>query len=140
MNKVINLVVSIVLALSGLTMVYYGQDAYSAATDALVAENIVTAEDAEIPGVVVDDIKTAVAQADVIQHHVLERNGGKTYAEMDRDDPNRESYTKAVVLRTALFSGAQAIGLSLLAIGNGLLWLLLGAAGIVKDVLDRRTA
>ena len=53
-------------------------------------ENITVAEDAAfLQGAPVADPLTAWAQAEVIQKHALELTGGKTYAELDQDDPLR---------------------------------------------------
>lgn len=47
-------------------------------------ENIVTPQDAAIPGKAVRGPFTLKAQADVIRMHTLRATGGKTYAEMPR--------------------------------------------------------
>jgi hypothetical protein len=50
----------------------------------------------------------AKAQADAIKAHMLKTTGGKTYAELSRDDPNRATYLNSVTLRTALMESYLA--------------------------------
>lgn len=137
LNK-LKLVVGIVLMMVGLVTAFYSFDAYQEATAELASENIVTPDDASIPGVPVNDIKTAVSQAEIIQEHILERTEGKTYAEMDREDPNRESYTRAVVLRTSLFSAALALGLAQLGLVLGAVAFLVGGVFAAEGYVATR--
>ena len=44
------------------------------------------------------------AQADVIGLHALGITDGRTFAEMDREDPLRPVYLQSVTLRTSLMS------------------------------------
>lgn len=46
--------------------------------------------------------------ADVIAYHVAGMTDGKTYAEMDRKDPTRDTVAKAAALRTSLLSAYGA--------------------------------
>ena len=66
----------------------------------LADENITVSEDAErFVGDPVDGPLTAYAEADVIEKHALEASGGLTYAELDREDPVRETVMNASFLR-----------------------------------------
>jgi hypothetical protein len=67
----------------------------------------------------------------VIWKHVLEQTGGKTYAELDRDDPLRATYLQSVTLRTALMESYLAFKVADLVMGIGLIVALLGASQIV---------
>jgi hypothetical protein len=105
--------------------------AHNDVRDALSAEKIVTAEDADIPLAPVTGPAEAKAQADAIQRHILNITGGKTYAEMDRTDPNRATYLQAVTLRTALMESYLAFKVADLVQGVGIIVAMLGASQIV---------
>src|SRR3970040_1082425 len=89
-----------VFVAAGVYMVSEGLSAKDQVHDTLVAERITTAEDASIPKAAVDDASTAQAQSDVIKTHVMETTEGKTYSELDREDPLRATHLTAVSLRT----------------------------------------
>jgi hypothetical protein len=74
--------------------------------------------------------------ADIIAHHALEATGGKTYAELDREDPLRATAQSASFLRASLFTSVVAFGVAAFAMGVGLLSILIGL-GIGS--LDKRT-
>ena len=76
-------------------------------------------------GETIDGPVTAWAQADVIDTHALEATGGKTYAEMDREDPARATAMDGALLRGALFTSVLAFGVSFMAGGVGLTLILL---------------
>jgi hypothetical protein len=120
-----------VLAGAGLFMVNEGRAAYSEVRDTLAAERIVTAEDAEIPLAPVTGPAEAKAQAEVIRKHVLATTGGKTYAELERTDPNRAVYLNSVTLRTALMQSYMAFKIADLVQGVGVLVALLGLSHVV---------
>jgi ABC-type antimicrobial peptide transport system permease subunit len=65
-------------------------------------ENIVTPADASIPNTPVRGPLTLKAQADTMRKHALERSGGLTYAEMTRDNENRDIWITVTALTTAL--------------------------------------
>lgn len=121
----------IVLFGAGLFMVSEGRAARDDVRDTLAAERIVTAEDAGIPLAPVTGPEEAKAQADVIFKHIMERTGGKTYAELDREDPLRTTYLQSVTLRTALMESYLAFKVSDLVVGMGLIVALLGASHAV---------
>ena len=77
-------VAGLVFVGSGIYMIAEGNEAKDEVQDALVAENIVTSEDASIPNVLADDADTAKAQSEAIKQHTLELTGGETYATIDR--------------------------------------------------------
>lgn len=118
-------------AAAGLYTVGRGFDARAEVRAQLLAENITTPEDAAIPNVRVADHVTAHAQADVIQKHLFEITDGKTYAQLDRDDPRRETAFQAAMLRTSLMSAALAWHTADLAIGVGAF---IGAVGLLLIV------
>jgi hypothetical protein len=116
---------------AGAYMVSEGLSAKDQVHDTLVAERITTAEDASIPNAAVDDAATAESQANVIKTHTLESTEGKTYAEMDREDPQRALYLNSVSLRTALNLAVMGFRLSDLVIGMGAFIIVVGATNLL---------
>ena len=125
------LVLGVVFVASGVYMMTEGQNAKNEVRDAIVAENIITAEDASIPNVQVNSAATAKAQADVIEEHSLAITGGLTYAELDRDDPLRETAFTAANLRTSLNLVVMGFKVSDLVIGMGAFMIAIGATFVV---------
>ncbi len=120
------LVLGAVFIGAGVYMVVEGRDAKNEVRDAILRENITTSQDARIPNVQVDDATTARAQAEVIEKHVSELTGGKTYAELARDDPNRPVVLNSVSLRTALNQAVMGFKVSDLVIGLGAFMVVIG--------------
>jgi hypothetical protein len=61
---------------------------------------------------------------------MLKTTNGKTYAEMDRNDPNRAQYLNSVTLRTALMESYMAFKTADLVAGIGIIVILLGGSQI----------
>jgi hypothetical protein len=118
----------VVLVASGAFMVREARLAHNDVRDALAEERIVTPEDAEIPLAPVDSAAEAKAQADVIQKHILTTTEGKTYSELARDDPRRQTYLQAVTLRTALMESYLAFKVADLVQGVGVIVVMLAPA------------
>ncbi len=92
-------------------------------------ERITVSEDAaRFAGEKVDGPLTAYYQADVIEHHALEASGGKTYAELDREDPVRAVVMNGSFLRASLFTSVVSFGIAAMAMGLGVVFVLVGAA------------
>lgn len=138
--SIIAVLLSIVLIGAGAVMLIQGLEARRDVRAALVSEQIVTADDAAIPGVAVDSAATARAQADIIAEHALNLTDGRTFAQMERDDPLRPTYLQAVTLRTSLMTAYMAYKLADLVIGLGALFLLLGIGGGAASALTVRDA
>ena len=118
-----------IVAVVGAIMLVAGGVTWFVVQDQLAAENITVAEDAEyLAGEEVNGPFTAYAQADIINHHALEATGGKTYAELDQDDPTRAVAMNASFLRASLFTSVVAFGVAALVMGLGLLFILVGYA------------
>ena len=64
----------------------------------------------------------------VIEKHSLEASGGKTYAELDREDPVRVTVMNGSFLRASLFTSVLAFGVSAMAMGLGFVQILLGVS------------
>ena len=114
------------LIVVGILFIVMAADAKAQIKAELASEQVMTSADAAIPGVPVTDARTAQAQADVIKAHSHERLG--LYSVMGRDDPNRQTYLNGVTLRNSLGLAVLAFGLSDLALGSGLVILILGLA------------
>jgi hypothetical protein len=123
---------------AGPYMVYRGIDARNEVSAQLKAEHIVTPEDASKPNVAVVDGPTAMVQADIIQKHALESTGGKTYAQMDREDPARATALNASLLRGALMSSSLAWEVANLVIGLGVLVFGLGVILLAVGLVIRK--
>ena len=79
----------------------------------------------------------AYAQANVIAEHANEIGGGKTYAELPQDDPNRQTVMTASFLQASLFTSVLAFGVAAMAVGLGIVFVLIGVALRVRP---RRTS
>ena len=111
------------IALGAIFMVM-GFNAKSDVGEALAREQIVTSKDAPIPGVPVEDARTAKAQQDAIENHTFGRWG--PFSQLKGDDPNRATYISGLTLRTALNLAVIGFGISDLAIGVGAVTIVLG--------------
>ena len=60
--------------------------------------------------------------------HALDATGGKTYAELDREDPARETVMTGSFLRASLFTSVVSFGIVAMAMGLGALFGLIGVA------------
>lgn len=111
----------------GAVFIIAGIATWGAVSSKLAAERITVSGDAPMmAGALVADPISAFIQADVINHHALEATGGKTYAELDREDPLRATAMNGSFLRASLFTSVIAFGVALFAIGIGALSILLG--------------
>jgi len=128
------IVFGVVLIGAGVFMAREGRLAYNDVKDTLAAERIVSAEDAGIPMAPVTGPEEAKAQAEVIKAHMLKTTNGKTYAELDRTDPNRAQYLNSVTLRTALMESYMAFKIADLVSGVGLIVIALGGSQVVLGI------
>lgn len=118
-----------VLIAAGIALVLAGGSTWIMVRSQLVAENITVAEDAAMfAGKQVDGPLDAYYQADIINHHSLDMAGGKTYAELDREDPVRATVMNGSFLRSSLFTSVIAFGVAAFAAGMGVLFALTGLA------------
>ncbi len=113
----------------GALFIIVGIVAWILVTNQLTAENITIPDDAAaFQGQQVTGPLTAYVQADIINHHALDASGGKTYAELDQDDPVRATVMQASFLRASLFTSVVAYGVSLFAAGVGVVLIAFGWA------------
>jgi hypothetical protein len=116
------MVIGIVFAVAGVVT-------YVLVATELAAENIVVSSDAKyFAGQPVNSPWTAYSEAETIAMHALEATDGKTYAELERDDPLRETAMQASFLRASLFTSVVAFGVALLAAVLGVSLFLIGIA------------
>ena len=107
--------ISIVVMVIGALMVIAGAVTYAQVSSTLADERITVSEDACLGGQSVSGPFAAYCEAQIIQTHALEATGGKTYAELDREDPLREVAMNGSFLRASLFTSVLAFGV----IGHG---------------------
>jgi len=119
--------VGILVLIAGVIMIVAGAVTWASVSSHLKDERITVSEDAASQaGKQVAGPLTAYAEAEIIQKHALEATGGKTYAELDREDPLREVAMTGSFLRASLFSSVIAFGVAAMAIGLGVVNVLLG--------------
>lgn len=116
-----------IAVVAGLLFVVAGGATWFTVRNNLAAEQITISEDAVVfAGNLVNGPIDAWIQADVINTHALESSGGKTYAELDREDPVRATMMNASFLRSSLFTSVVAFGVAALTMGTGVVLALLG--------------
>jgi len=118
--------IGIIVIVIGALMILAGIWSFATVSATLNAERITVSEDACLGGRTVVDPLTAYCQAGIIATHALEATGGKTYAELDREDPLRQVAMNGSFLRASLFTSVVAFGVSVMAVGVGLVFILLG--------------
>ena len=116
----------------GVILVIGGIATWIVVSSTLKDQKIVTPEDACLPEQEVAGPFTAYCQAKVIEKHTLESTGGKTYAELDREDPLREVAASSSFLQASLFTSVLAFGVAAMAAGMGVLFVLIGLG--IRDV------
>ena len=129
------MVIGIVFAVAGVVT-------YVLVANELAAENITVSADAEyFAGQEVNSPWTAYSEAETISKHALEATGGKTYAELGRDDPLRDTAMQASFLRASLFTSVVAFGVAALAAVLGLALFLIGISlrGLGRATRDALT-
>jgi hypothetical protein len=88
----------------------------------LADQKIVVSDDAScLAGDEVDGPFSAYCEAMVIDKHALEATGGLRYAELDREDPKRQTAMTASFLQASLFTSVVAFGVAAMAIAVGVL-------------------
>ena len=113
--------------LGGIALIVSGLVAWIAVSVQLRAERITIPPDAPVfAGRTVAGPLTAFTQAATIQRHALEFSDGKTYAELDREDPVLVTLMNASFLRASLFTSVVSFGVAAFAIGVGVLAMIFG--------------
>ena len=121
--------IGIIVAIVGAIFAVAGVVTWIVVDNQLAAEKITVSQDADfLAGQDVTGPVTAYAQAQVINKHALEATGGKTYAELEKDDPARTTAMQASFLRASLFTSVVAFGVAVLAVVLGIVLVLIGWA------------
>ena len=129
---------SIASIILGILMIVGGIATYVVVSQTLSEQKITVSDDACLAGRTVAGPFTAYCEAKVIQAHTLEATGGKTYAELDREDPLREVAATSSFLQASLFTSVVAFGVAAMAVAVGLLFFLIGLG--IRDVERRMPA
>jgi hypothetical protein len=133
--RIVRVLAMLVIA-AGAVMVIGGAATWFTVQSQLADERITVSEDAEwFAGEKIDGPLTAYAEAQVIEKHALEASGGKTYAELEREDPTRQTVMTGSFLRASLFTSVVSFGVAAMAMGIGVL---LAIVGYVLLVLSRQ--
>ena len=120
---------AIVVMVFGMIFAVAGTGTWIAVSANLKAEKITVSEDAAaFGGQTVDTPWEAWAQADIINKHALKASDGKTYSELDKENPVRETMMNGSFLRASLFTSVVAFGVALLVLGLGVVFIITGEA------------
>ena len=117
------------IGLFGLLFIASGTAAYYMAHTQLKAQEITVADDASfLAGDHVDGPFSAYAQAATVEKHALGITKGKTYAELEQEDPIRAVAAESSFVRASLLTAVTAFGLSALVAGLGVVLLFVAFA------------
>ena len=120
-------VLSVLVIVAGVILLAAGVATWFVVGDELAQEKIVVSSDADrFAGEPVDGPLTAYVEADTIRKHALSASDGKTYAELEQDDPARQTVMTASFLRTSLFTSVVSFGVAAFAAGMGVLMIVVG--------------
>lgn len=125
-------VASVAAIVLGVLMILGGAATWLTVRAELDEQNIVTPDDACLPERQVTGPFTAYCEAEVIDKHAREATGGLTYAELERDDPRRETAMNASFLRASLYTSIVAFGVAAMAAAMGVIFILIGLG--MRDV------
>src|SRR5687768_18565803 len=99
-----SIIVGIVMAVAGVIV-------WIVVSTTLEDQRITVSDDARCAaGDGVNGPISAYCQADIIDHHTQKITGGKTYAELDQDDPNRAVAMDSAFLQASLRSEERRVG------------------------------
>lgn len=123
------LVLSWIVIAAGVILIAAGAATWLVVRDELADERITVSADADFfAGDRVDGPLSAFSEAETISQHALDASDGKTYAELPRDDPARNTVMTASFLRASLFTSVVSFGVALFAAGMGVLMIVIGVA------------
>jgi hypothetical protein len=126
-------ILSIVL---GAILIIGGVATWIVVSSTLADQKITVSDDAScLAGDEVNGPFSAYCEARVIDKHTIEATGGLRYAELDREDPRRQTAATASFLQASLFTSVVAFGVAAMAIAIGVLFILLGLG--IRDVASR---
>jgi hypothetical protein len=128
-------VLGLLVIIAGAVLIVAGVVTYIVVSKTLGDQHITVSSDAaHFGGQHVTQPWQAYAQANVIGKHASEIAGGKTYAELPQNDPNRQTVMTASFLQASLFTSVVAFGVAVMAAGIGIVCVLIGVAlhGLAK--------
>lgn len=123
---------SVASILLGILLIVGGVATWVLVSSTLSDQQITTSSDACLPDRTVTGPFTAYCQAEVIEKHTLESTDGLYYAELDREDPRRQTALTSSFLQASLFTSILAFGVAAMAAGMGVLFVLIGLG--IRDV------
>lgn len=120
----------------GVLMIIGGVTTWILVSNTLGQQNITVSDDAScLAGDDVNGPFSAYCEAKIIDKHALEATGGLYYAELDREDPRRQTAASAAFLQASLFTSVVAFGVAGMATLMGVVFILIGLG--MKDVGER---
>lgn len=119
----------------GILLLIGGVGTWLLVSSTLGDQSITTSDDACLPGREVRGPFTAYCQAEVIEEHTLAGTDGLYYAQLERDDPRRETALTSSFLQASLFTSILAFGVAAMAAGMGVIFILIGLG--IRDVEAR---
>ena len=120
----------------GVLLIVGGIGTWIIVSNTLAEESITVSDDAScLAGDDVNGPFSAYCQAEIINEHALNSTDGKTYAELDREDPLRQVAMNASFLRASLFTSVVAFGVAGMAMLMGIVFILIGLG--IKDVAEK---
>lgn len=123
----------------GLVMIVGAITTWVIVSSTLAAQNITVSDDASCAAG--DDVNgpwSAYCEARIIDQHAMDATGGLTYAELDREDPLRQTAMNAAFLQSSLFTSVVAFGVAGMALLMGIVFILIGLG--IRDVSMRTNA
>ena len=121
--------IAVLVIVAGAIFAVAGVITWFVVRDQLADENITVSDDADrFAGDPVDGPLTAYEEANTIERHGLEASEGLTYAELEQDDPRRDTVMTASFLRASLFTSVVAFGVAAFSAGIGVVLILIGVA------------
>jgi hypothetical protein len=127
---------SILSVVLGAILIIGGVATWIVVSSTLADQKITVSDDAScLAGDEVNGPFSAYCEARVIDKHTIEATGGLRYAELDREDPRRQTAATASFLQASLFTSVVAFGVAAMAIAIGVLFILLGLG--IRDVASR---
>jgi hypothetical protein len=123
---------SIASMVLGVILVISGIGTWMLVSSTLAEQDITVPDDGCLAGRQVSGPFTAYCQAEVIQKHTLDATDGFTYAQLEREDPRRTVAMNSSFLQASLFTSILAFGVSAMAIGMGVIFVLIGLG--IRDV------
>ena len=120
----------------GSILIIGGAATWILVSNTLADQQITVSDDAScLAGNEVNGPFSAYCEAMVIDKHALEATGGLRYAELDREDPKRQTAATASFLQASLFTSVVAFGAATMATLIGVLFILIGLG--IRDVANR---